>query len=309
MRRFLLWAGIISLIILLATSGLAWYQVNLLLSPVSSNKKQVLVTIPKGATPGEMGRLLEEAKVIRSAKAFRYLVAWKKAGPRLRAGEHLLDPSFNTSEIIESLIKGRLKMHRLTLAEGLTMAQIAVMVSRAGLAGEDKLFSLFNNTEFIASLGLDVQSLEGYLFPETYYFTAGASASDIIRAMVDRFWEVWSRYEAQAQTTGMTRHEIVTLASIVEKETGDGSERPLIAAVFLNRLKKGMRLQSDPTVIYGLKDFDGNLTRRHLEAYTPYNTYQIKALPPGPIANPGEASLKAVLEPANVNYFYFVSKN
>jgi len=309
MRRFLLWAGFLTLILLLAVFILALQRVDLILSPVSEQKKQVLVTIPKGASPAVIGRQLEKANVIRSATAFRYLVAWKKVGPKLRAGEHILDPSLNTTEIVESLIRGRLKMYRLTIPEGLTMAQVAVIVSKTGLADKESLFALFNDSGFITSLGLDEKNLEGYLFPETYYFTAGISARDIAQAMVNRFLKVWSRYEASAQAAGMTRHEIVTLASIVEKETGDDSERPLSAAVFLNRLKQGMRLQSDPTVIYGLESFNGNLTRKHLETLTPYNTYQIKALPPGPIANPGEASLKAVIEPAKVNYLYFVSKN
>ncbi|MBW2090876.1 MAG: endolytic transglycosylase MltG, partial [Deltaproteobacteria bacterium] len=300
MRRFLLYAGCLVLIVLLVGIGLAWYRVNLILSPVSMQKKQVLVTIPKGTSPANIGKLLENAGVIRSAVAFRCLVAWKNVGPKLRAGEHLLDPSLNTSQILESLIKGRLKMYRVTIPEGLTMRQVAAVVAKTGLAEEKNLIHLFNNPDFINLLGLDEKNLEGYLFPETYYFTAGTPARDIVRAMVNRFWEVWSRYEAKAQTSGMTRHEIVTLASIVEKETGNESERPLIAAVFLNRLKQGMRSQSDPTVIYGLTNFNGNLTRKHLETYTPYNTYQIKALPPGPIANPGEASLKAVFEPAEV---------
>ncbi len=309
MRRFLLWFGCFFLIVVLAGAGLLWHEVRLILSPVSKEEKQVLVSIPKGASPAEIGKLLEDAKVIRSAVVFRYLVDLKKMDTKLLAGEHLLDSGLDTSGIIESLVKGRFKMCRLTIPEGLTMSQVAAAVERAGLAKAEDLNRLFIDADFIHSLKLDEKNLEGYLFPETYYFTAGTSAREIIRAMVNRFWDVWSRYEAKARATGMTRHEIVTLASIVEKETGNASERPLIAAVFLNRLKQGMRLQSDPTVIYGLQNFNGNLTREHLETYTPYNTYQIKALPPGPIANPGEASIKAVIEPAKVGYLYFVSKN
>ena len=145
--------------------------------------------------------------------------------------------------------------------------------------------------------------------PETYHFVKGTTAREIVQAMVDRFWQVWKRYQIPAASQSLNRHEVITLASIIEKETGAESERPLIAAVFLNRLEIGMPLQTDPTVIYGLRDFDGNLTRKHLTTMTPYNTYLIPGLPPGPIANPGEDSIKAILEPAPVNYLYFVSKN
>jgi len=298
-----------ALIAVLLIAGFVWHRINLILSPVSSQNQEIIVTIPSGASMTRIAKILEEAGAIRSAAAFRYLAAWKGRDRSLRAGEHVLNRSMSTPQVLQSLISGPLKLYKLTVPEGLTMVQIATLAEEQGLAAREDFLTVCRDRDFIKSQGLDADSLEGYLFPETYHFAAGAAPKDIVRALVERFGAVWDRYQNLAAGSGLTRHQIVTLASIVEKETAVASERPLIAAVFLNRLKRGIPLQSDPTVIYGLKDFNGNLTRKHLETYTPYNTYQIVGLPPGPVANPGEASLKAVLEPADKPYLYFVSKN
>ena len=163
-----------------------------------------------------------------------------------------------------------------------------------------------------AAAGYDVegQSLEGYLFPETYRLARGLSAREVVTTLVHQFHEAWEEIAPQAEANGMSMREIVILASIIEKETGTAEERPRIASVFLNRLRRGMRLESDPTVIYGIPDFDGNLRRRDLENRgNPYNTYRIRGLPPGPIANPGADALRAVLHPEDTDYLYFVSRN
>ncbi|MFH1092014.1 MAG: endolytic transglycosylase MltG [Pseudomonadota bacterium] len=307
-RRIGTWILILILVLVIG-AGAAWLELRLRLAPVSAEEKKVLVSIPKGATVEDIGRLLEQKGVIRSAKLFRYYIAYKELGPKLKYGEHIIDAGLSTPQIIDSLIKGRFKLHRLTIPEGLTLVQIAELADKAGLADRKEFLKLAGDKKFIKSLGLEAENLEGYLFPETYHFTMGTPVKDLVKAMTDRFFEVWNRCEPLAKDHTLSRHQIVTLASIVEKETGLAAERPLIAAVFLNRLKKGMRLETDPTVIYGLKDFDGNLTKKHLQTPTPFNTYLIEGLPPGPIANPGEASLKAVLEPAQVDFLFFVSKN
>jgi UPF0755 protein len=309
MFRRLVRISFLLLLLLMASMTLVWQRVALLLSPLSTESKQQIITIPFGTSPMEIGRILEEKKIIRSAAAFRYLVKYNGVGKELRAGEHLLSAGMRASEVVDSLVKGRMKMYRLTVPEGMTMVETARLIEEKKLAQASRIIALFQDEAFMKTLGITAGTLEGYLFPETYYFVAGTRAEDIVKAMVGRFFKVWASCEKLAGESGMTRHEIVILASIIEKETGTRSERPLISAVFLNRLKRKMPLQSDPTVIYGLQDFDGNITRSHLETYTPYNTYQFTGLPPGPIANPGEASLKAVLEPAEVNYLYFVSKN
>jgi UPF0755 protein len=166
------------------------------------------------------------------------------------------------------------------------------------------------DAEFAHSLGIENPTLEGYLFPDTYRFPRNLSAREIARELVDQFSAVWQTIEPQARKRGMSMSEVVTLASIVEKETGAAEERPVIAAVFLNRLDKRMRLETDPSVIYGIEDFDGNLRKRHLtDRSNPYNTYRHKGLPPGPIASPGAGALRAVVEPAENEYLYFVSRN
>jgi UPF0755 protein len=187
--------------------------------------------------------------------------------------------------------------------------QIAAEIARLELADADAFRRLANDSEMAAALGHGVGRLEGYLFPETYYFAKDVTPRKIIETMVGRFdaqfSEAWRRRAAQLK---MSVHEVVTLASMIEKETGAAQERALISSVFHNRLKKKMRLESDPTVIYGLKEFDGNLTRKDLMTPSPYNTYLIAALPQGPIANPGRPALEAALFPAQSDYLYFVSK-
>ena len=177
------------------------------------------------------------------------------------------------------------------------------------LVGKQQFLSLANDPALLEQYGVTGPSLEGYLYPDTYHLARGISASTAIDTMVNRFWEVVSPLRKRAEDVGMKMEDVIILASIVEKETGLAEERPTIASVFLNRLKRGMRLESDPTVIYGLKDFDGNLTREDLMKATHYNTYIIRGLPPGPIANPGLEAIKAVLFPAKTDYLYFVSKN
>ena len=308
MRRFL-----ILFILLMFTVGVAglvlWNHFGQFLEPVSERGADVVVEIPKGSSVAQIGRILEEKGLVRSADAFRFYVKYKKVGPQLKAGEHLLNPNLSLPEIVDSLVKGRFKLYKLTIPEGLTMKEAAARAAEAGLANEEEFLALCHDKEFMASLSIEQESLEGYLFPETYYFGRSTTTKKVVKTMVEEFLKVWKKYEDQSVGQDLTRHQVVTLASIIEKETGAAEERPLIAAVFFNRLKKGMRLETDPTVIYGINDFDGNLTRKHLQTPHPYNTYVITGLPPGPIANPGEASIAAVFHPAEVEYLFFVSKN
>jgi len=163
---------------------------------------------------------------------------------------------------------------------------------------------------FIKSLGIEAKTLEGYLYPDTYYFPRWTKAEDVVKAMVNHLRQVYTpEMHAQSEALRMTEVQVLTLASIIEKETGHDAERPLISAVFHNRLRKGLPLQSDPTVIYGIPNFNGNLTRADLARPTPFNTYRIAKLPPGPIASPGVKSIQAALNPAPVKYLFFVSKN
>lgn len=230
----------------------------------------------------------------------------------LKAGEYLFPESPAPYRVLRQLALGEGIQRPVTIPEGANLEQIAEILDGGGWIGRERFLALSRDREFIRGLGLDLESLEGYLFPETYLFERGIhDGATMIRAMVNQMRRILVETGAEAglPEAGLDRHQVLTLASIVEKETGRDSERPIIAGVFLNRLKKGMRLQSDPTVIYGIENFDGNLTRRHLGDPTAYNTYRISGLPPGPIGNPGRAAIEAVMQPAPGDYYYFVSKN
>jgi UPF0755 protein len=201
------------------------------------------------------------------------------------------------------------RLYKVTVPEGSTLKQIAAIVESAGLATRAEFLSVAADADFVREKGIDAGTFEGYLFPETYFFPKNTAAREVITAMVDRFRSVFTEaWKKRAADIGLSVHQVLTLASIIEKETGAPSERPIISSVFHNRLRRGMRLETDPTVIYGIDDFDGNLTRKHLATPTPYNTYLISGLPPGPIASPGRAAIEAALYPADTAYLYFVSK-
>jgi len=252
---------------------------------------------------------LEKESIISNKTYFIIFTKIKKADKKIQAGEYILSASKSPEQILETLIKGRVKLYRITLPEGLNIKEVAGVVDKTKLCAKKRFMDLCHDPAFILSLGVKATSLEGYLFPDTYFFPKHSSCEDIITTMVAHFNNIFTaEWQARAKTLGFSIHDIVTLAAIIEKETGDASERPVISSVFHNRLKKNMRLESDPTVIYGIKNFDGNIKRKHLKMLTPYNTYQIKGLPVGPIANPGALSLEAALNPAQTNYLFFVSK-
>jgi UPF0755 protein len=196
-----------------------------------------------------------------------------------------------------------------TIHEDYSLKQVAERLKKYKLIHEDVFFQLAERKEFLSSLGIQGDSIEGYLFPDTYFFNRSMTTRQIMRIMVERFWsKISPEMINQAAEKGLNTHQFVTFASLVGKESGYSAEKPMIAAVFYNRLKKGIPLQSDPTTVYDLKDFNGKILRRHYKRKSPYNTYIIRGLPPGPIANPGLDSFQAVLRPADVNYLYFVSQ-
>ncbi len=268
-----------------------------------------VVVIPRGAGIRDVARLLSRRDIIRQPKLFRLLARVKTRHASIKAGEHRLSPMQTPLSILDKLIQGEVVLHKLTVPEGYTARQISALVGRSGLTTAAAFMQAAFDAGVAGENGISAKSCEGYLFPETYYFPVSVSAERIVATMVKRFWAVFTeKYRERSRKLGFTVHQIVILASMIEKETAAAGERPLIAAVFHNRLKKHMRLESDPTVIYGISDFDGNITRRHLETKTPYNTYRIRGLPAGPIANPGEKSLKAALYPAEAPYLFFVAK-
>ncbi len=279
-------------------------------NPVDSEGRAVEIAIARGTSFSTVVNLLEDAGLIRQKKYFLLLANVKGAEKHIRAGEYELNSSMSPGEIIEKLMEGRVKGYRVSIPEGFTVRQIAARLAASGIVDEKRFLALARDREFLSSLKIEGASAEGYLFPDTYVFSRPMGESQVIRFMTGHFWRrITPEMEGQAKDLGFTMDEIVTLASIVEKEGGGKDEKPMVAAVFHNRLKRRMRLQSDPTVIYDIEDFDGNLKKRHLEEKTPYNTYQIRGLPPGPICNPGLDAIVAALYPAPVDYLYFVSKN
>jgi UPF0755 protein len=279
-------------------------------SPVHSSQISGVVWIRPGQSFPETVRQLQNAGFVKHPQLFRWIARYRGDDRHIRAGEYQFQTSMTPKEILDALVSGKTLLHRVVIPEGSTMEKIGGILESVGLVSQQDFLQAASDPGLVEALGVEGATLEGYLFPETYHFPRGVTAEEVIRKMVSVFRSVFiPRWKERAQTLGLSVREVVTLASMVEKETGNSDERPLIAGVFLNRLKRGMRLESDPTVIYGMKDFDGNLTRGDLETFTPYNTYLINGLPPGPIANPGRASLEAVLYPSEKPYLYFVSKN
>lgn len=278
------------------------------MSPAGFDQKEETFIVKKGSGLKSVAIELETRKLIKSKDLFIFWALLKGGSRDIKAGEYSLNQSMSPVTIFTILASGAVKTHPLTIPEGLAAEQIADILAQKGLVDKREFMALAMDKNLAASYHVDGQSLEGYLFPDTYLLSRDMGARQIIDLMIKRFWDIFSNLK-KGHETPMSLREIVTLASIVEKETGLAEERPLIASVFLNRLKRRMRLESDPTVIYGLKDFDGNLTKKDLQSPSPYNTYRNRGLPPGPIANPGRESLKAVINPAQTDYLYFVSRN
>jgi len=286
-----------------------WLAVSSVLRPVAPEGGKRTFVVLEGWTLRDAASALEREGLIRSEKALRLLARVRGGGRGVRAGEYSLSPAMEPGEVLSILTSGRVLTHTVTIPEGLTVAQTAEVLERKDLADKQAFLALFRDHAFLEKHGLPGPTLEGYLYPDTYRFARGLSPERIAETMIRRFWEVVEPLKERARERDLGLRELVTLASVVEKETGKAEERPIIASVFLNRLERGMRLQSDPTVIYGMDEFNGNITRKDLETKTPYNTYRLSGLPPGPIANPGKDALRAVLYPSETDFLYFVSKN
>jgi UPF0755 protein len=267
------------------------------------------VTVSKGQSLKKIADTLYAEGLISHPFKFRLLARLKGADKIIQAGEYLLSSDLPPAGILERMVSGKVRLYRFTIPEGANLNQIAEIIAAAGLGGRQAFLRAAHDAGYVEKMGIEAVNFEGYLFPETYFFPKDTGAERIIEAMVARMRsEIPQDWIDRSAELGLSLHETITLASIIEKETGAPFERPLISSVFHNRMKKGMRLETDPTVIYGIKNFNGNLTRKHLETSTPYNTYRIQGLPPGPIASPGRAAIEAALYPADTKFLYFVSK-
>lgn len=277
--------------------------------PAGGQTTEKLISVHPGQGFKAFSQRLHASGIIQDRSKFELLAFIKGDDKRIKAGEYSLSSAMPPRKILELLVNGKVRLYKITIPEGYNLQQIAKLVAGPGLTTATDFLKTATNADLTSTMGIDAASFEGYLFPETYYFPKDLSPEKVVSTMVNRFWSVFKpEWKQQAQTLGLSVHQIVTLASMIEKETGAAFERPLISSVFHNRLQRKMRLESDPTVIYGIKGYDGNITRKHLTTPTPYNTYTIKGLPPGPIASPGVEAIEAALYPADTNFLYFVSK-
>lgn len=282
----------------------------LLERPAPALAAPVRIDVEAGESFRATARKLEAAGLVPSALVLTLWARWTHVDRQIRHGAYRFAEPLSPIALVEKMRSGEAMIVRVTLPEGATAGDLARALESAGLGAAQRYVALMHDAAFAGTLGVPADGLEGYLYPDTYFFSPLDAPEKILATFVARFRKVFTaEMTEEARRAGFTLHEVVTLASVVEKETGRAEERPLVAAVFRNRLRIGMPLQADPTVIYGLAGFDGNLTRKHLETPTPYNTYTAAGLPPGPIANPGGASLLAVLHPAPVGYLYFVARD
>ena len=274
---------------------------------------EVFVEVPPGAGPAVIGQRLVAAGVVRDPITFRGAVLMSGRARDLKAGEYRFDRSMSAMEVVDKIARGDVYRLLVTFREGLTVAEMAKVYELGGLGKASEFEEAAANPSLIRDLDPDAKDLEGYLFPETYTLRRDTPASALVGQMLALFKKVFTPAMREAvKAQGLTVREAVTVASLVEKETAVAAERPLVAAVYLNRRKMRMPMQADPTVIYALERagrYSGNIRREDLQFDSPYNTYRYPGLPPGPIAAPGKASLEAVAEPAQVDYVYFVSKN
>ena len=300
----------IFLVLILITFGVTYFTVSNYINTAPSVKEDTIVAIPKGAGLKQISSTLMNSDVIANDKLFILYILKEGWQDRLKAGEYEFKKGNTMADVASQIVDGDVLLYQVTIPEGLTVREIAKLLDSKGVVDEKEFIAETQNKELLIELlGPDATSYEGYLFPETYSYSRSPTAKELIVLMVERFNAVFEPLKEQRDKSSLTDKEIITLASIIEKETGTASERPVISAVFQNRLRIGMKLDSDPTVIYGMGDkYKGNITRKDLREGTAYNTYVIKGLPPGPIANPGKESIMAVFEPADVKYLYFVSK-
>ena len=296
--------------VLIGALGVLFKYSHTPINPNGNKDVMIIVDIPTGSSFVKVTEILNKAGLIKSRYLFYYLALTKRAFRSIQAGEYEFSVAMTPGEILDKLVNGDIKFYRTVIPEDLTIKEIAEILMKDRLIDEEEFFALSVDRVFLGTLGIKANSIEGYLFPNTYYFDRSMSTRQIIKIMHSEFLKrVTPEMVKRAKELGLVDlNQFVTFASIVGKESGNQPEKKTISAVFHNRIKKRMPLQSDPTAVYDLKDFSGKIRRSHLKRKSPYNTYVIKGLPPGPIANPGIDSLKATLNPEQVDYIFFVSK-
>jgi len=278
--------------------------------PAQPGGGNIEIEIPKGATYRQTAEILYKEKLIRDKNIFLIIGRLTGADRKIRAGFYSIWGSMSPFEIFRIIRRGQIIEYAVTIPEGDSLLEISEELAKSNIMKKEDFMKLSKDRDFLESYEIETNSIEGYIFPDTYWIPKGVPPEDAVGSMIDKMREKFT-YEVltRMEEMNMTENELLTLASIIEKEAVVDSERPLISAVYHNRLKKKMQLQADPTAIYGIKSSREKITKEDLLRKTPYNTYQIKGLPPGPIASPGLKSIMAALYPANVPYIYFVSQD
>lgn len=307
--------GLLALLAIAAIgAGAGWLDSQISRPYRGHRPEKVFIDVPRGSSRWQIAGILRKNDVIRNRLAFALFSAWHFRRP-IQAGEYLFDQPVNTRQVFWKMARGQIFVRTILVPEGWTSFDIADEIQQQGFCDRGEFLAVARETSFISDFAPDAHSLEGFLFPSTYEFTRHNSCEQIAKRMVQDFRAVWDSVkppESQALPDGLTPLQIVTLASLVERETPDAEERPLVAGVFYNRLRRRFPLQCDPTVQYALA-LAGHPVKdvkpKDLQVDSPYNTYRHAGLPPGPIANPGEASLRAALAPATTDYFYFVAND
>jgi len=286
------------------------YVIAELLIPLPTKGKNIEIRIPKGATFRQAIEILSKERLVRDKGLFFFIGKISGLDRKIRAGYYSITGSLTPLKILKMLKSGQIIEYDLTIVEGDSLREIGEKLSEKGIINKEDFVRLSSEKDFLAYHDIEAPSFEGYLFPDTYKIPKGMDPKDVIGIMIKKMREkISAEHYTRASKLGLSEKEVLTLASIIEKEAVTDEERPLISAVYHNRLKRKIPLQADPTAIYGIKSSSEKITASDLRRRTPYNTYVIKGLPPGPIASPGIKSVLAALYPADVPYMYFVSNN
>ena len=296
----------ISLIRIFLSLVLLWYLLCLL--PAGSGRIVRDVSFPTGSGIRKLAIELKSTGIIRSSWHFILVSRLRGQAHRLKAGDYRINDAMTTTEILRKLVNGDVDYRRFALPEGYSIYQAAELLEQKRLLGRDEFLKACRDPQLLGRLDIPTATVEGYLFPATYNLSRGGTAEQLVSRMTAQFEKVNTDTLSHAAAGGLSRHALVTLASMIEKEAVSPEEKPLISSVFHNRLRIGMPLQSDPTAVYGVRAFSGKVTRADIQRRSPYNTYLNPGLPPGPIGNPGAAALAAAMHPAATRYLYFVAR-
>lgn len=302
---------ILLLLLIAAGAGLWVWMSQSVTRPIAHQSEDRVITIEPGSGTSKIVALLSQAGIVRDPTALKIYLRITGGGTRLKAGDYKFESPISPLQAVEKIERGDVYLEGVTIPEGFDRFDIAKKLAATGKATEDEFFRLMGDPSLISQIAPEAKNLEGYLFPDTYKYDSDTTAEGLVRMMVDRFKEVFTpEHATRASRLGLTVHQVVTLASIIEEEAKVPDERPRMASVFYNRMKIGMPLATDPTFIYAAKlagDYDGNPNQpRHRNRESAYNTYKVAGLPPGPIASPGRASIEAALSPEQTDFLYFV---